>query len=234
MVEHSTDTPRFSIIIPVLNEADCLDRSLADLFSRPAVRSHCEVIVSDGGSSDGSLDIAARYPCETVNGATGRALQMNAAAARARGQWLLFLHADSRLPENFDGSIVDDSAWGFFRLRLDGEHPAFRMIEASINLRSRLSRVAGGDQGLFFRRDVFDALGGFARIPLMEDIAICKQARRRAAPLIVDVPIVTSSRRWQQRGIAKTVLTMWGLRFAYWLGIDPGRLHRYYYPERGR
>ena len=233
MAEPSTDSPLLSIVIPVLNEADCLERSLAELFSRPLFRSQCEVIVSDGGSEDDSLEIAALYPCDIVTGATGRALQMNAGASRARGRWLLFLHADSRLPRNFECLIEADADWGFFRLRLDGAHPAFRLIETAINLRTRLSRVAGGDQGLFFRREFFDSLDGFAHIPLMEDIAICKQARRRAAPLIVDAPIITSSRRWQQRGIARTVLMMWGLRFAYWLGIDPWRLHRYYYPERG-
>jgi rSAM/selenodomain-associated transferase 2 len=231
VAEPSTDTPRLSIVIPVLDEADCLDRSLSNLFSRPGFRAFCEVIVSDGGSTDRSLEIAARYPCRIVTGDAGRALQMNAATVHARGDWLLFLHADSRLPEDFERLV--DGDWGFFRLRLDGEHPAFRVIETMINLRSRLSRVAGGDQGLFFRRGFFESLGGFARIPLMEDIAICKQARRRGAPRIIDAAMNSSSRRWQQRGIAKTVLLMWSLRFAYWLGIDPGRLHRYYYPERG-
>ena len=233
MAEHSTDPPQVSIVIPVLNEADCLERSLDSLFALPGFRERCEVIVSDGGSDDGSLEIAARYACVIVTGNAGRALQMNAGAARAHGAYLLFLHADSRLPAQFVPAIVEDSEWGFSRLRLDGRNPVFRIIESAINLRTALTRVAGGDQGLYFERAFFDSLGGFPCIPLMEDIAICKLARRRSAPRILSAPITSSSRRWRQRGIVRTVLLMWWLRFAYWAGADPRRLHRYYYPGRG-
>lgn len=233
MAEHSTDSPQISIVIPVLNEADCLGRSLDYLFALPGLRERCEVIVSDGGSVDGSLEIATRHACVIVTGNAGRASQMNAGAARARGDYLLFLHADSRLPAAFLPAIAGCPEWGFFRLRLDGRNPAFRIIESAINLRTALTRVAGGDQGLFFARPFFDSLGGFPRIPLMEDIAICKLARRRSAPRIPRAPITSSSRRWQQRGIFRTVLLMWWLRFAYWAGVDPRRLHRYYYPGSG-
>jgi rSAM/selenodomain-associated transferase 2 len=225
------ERPPLSIIVPVLNEADCLGETLESLFDNYWLRQHCEVLVSDGGSSDGSLEIAARFACEIVRGGAGRALQMNAAAERARGEWLLFLHADSRLPAGIE-EIPDSTAeWGFFRLRLSGEKRALRIIESAINLRSALTKVAGGDQGLFFRRRFFASLGGFPGIPLMEDIAICKRARRQAAPLVVRSPMISSSRRWQRQGIVRTVLLMWWLRFAYWLGADPVRLHRIYYPQ---
>ena len=222
-----------SIIIPVLNEASCLDHSLSRLFADDWIRDHCEVIVCDGGSDDGSLDIAQNHPCYSLHCTAGRALQMNHGASMAQGQLLLFLHADSELPDDFQQQLAADTQWGFFRIRLD--HPAriFRLIEAAINLRSRITRVAGGDQGLFFHSEFFRRLGGFATIPLMEDIAICKSARRLAAPSIVDATMNTSSRRWQQRGVIRTVLLMWILRFAYWLGVDPVRLHRFYYPQQG-
>ena len=232
MAELLPEKPRLSIIIPVLNEAACLDRSLTDLFSRSWIRQHGEVIVCDGGSDDGSPEIAARHPCRLVHSGAGRALQMNTGSRSAQGDILLFLHADSQLPDKVGELIPAAAAWGFFRLRLDGTAAAFRLIECAINLRTRLSRVAGGDQGLFFSRSLFDELGGFPQIPLMEDVAICKKARRRALPVIVGSSISSSSRRWQENGIVKTIVLMWMLRLAYWLGVDPARLHRIYYPGR--
>ncbi len=233
VAEPLAETPELSIVIPVLNEADCLERSLARLFDRDWIDRHCEVLISDGGSEDATLEIARRYPCRIINSAAGRALQMNTAAAHAKGKRLLFLHADSELPREAEQLLQSNMPWGFFRLRLDGRHVAFRIIETAINLRTAASRLAGGDQGLFFDTRFFRELGGFPQIRLMEDIAICKLARRRAAPFIFRARIVTSSRRWQQRGIVKTVLLMWWLRLAYWLGADPDRLHEFYYPQRG-
>lgn len=233
MAGHLAERPLLSIIIPVLNEADCLAGTLEDIYSQPWLRQQAEVLVSDGGSDDGSPEIAARYPCRILRGAAGRALQMNAAAEQARGERLLFLHADSRLPADLGTAAGDDIAWGFFRLRLSGDSRAFRVIETATNLRSALTGIAGGDQGLFFERRFFESLGGFPCIPLMEDIAICKLARRRATPRIAAARITSSSRRWQRHGIVRTVLLMWWLRFAYWLGADPHRLHRIYYPQRG-
>jgi len=230
---HLPDRPRLSIIIPVLNEADCLARTLESIQANSWLRENCEVLISDGGSDDGSLEIAAGYPCEILRGPAGRARQMNAASRNARGERLLFLHADSLLPDDLGDAVYGDAEWGFFRLRLSGEAPVFRVIETAVNWRSRLTRVAGGDQALFFDRRFFESLGGFPQIPLMEDIAICKLARRRAWPHIVDRAVDSSSRRWQRRGIVRTVLLMWWLRLAYWLGADPRRLHRIYYPQRG-
>ena len=233
MAEPLPDNPQFSIIIPVLNEAAYLDHSLARLFALEAVANLCEVIICDGGSEDESLEIVKQYDCRIVHSDPGRARQMNLASHAARGNFLLFLHADSNLPANFFSSINVNAEWGFFRLRLNGVRFIYRVIESAINLRTRLSRLAGGDQGLFFRRDFFESLDGYPKIPLMEDIAICKLARRRARPVIIDTAITSSSRRWQENGIIKTVLLMWSLRLAFWLGIDPQRLHKIYYPQQG-
>ena len=218
-----------SIIIPVLNEAARLDACLSRLAPLTGNGASVDILVVDGGSSDSSPDIAARHPCRLVDSRAGRAAQMNAGATRARGEMLLFLHADSRLPADFDPAQLAGAEWGFFRVALSGRGRALRVIETAINLRTRATRVAGGDQGLFFSRECFAALGGFPPIPLMEDIAISKLARRRAAPRIIASPMTTSSRRWRERGIVRTVVLMWGLRLAYWLGVDPGRLHRIYY-----
>ena len=196
----------------------------------PSVRDHTEVIICDGVSHDNSVEIASCFPCQIVHSDAGRATQMNFASKIARGQFLLFLHADSNLPEDFDDHIRAGTKWGFFRLRLIAKAIPFRIIESTINLRTRLTRIAGGDQGLYFDRQFFESLEAYPQIPLMEDIAICKTARRLARPNIIDSPISSSGRRWQSRGIVKTILLMWTLRLAYWLGVDPGKLHRIYYP----
>jgi rSAM/selenodomain-associated transferase 2 len=233
VAEPLPDQPLVSIIIPVLNEADCLEQTLTNLLNRQWVSKHCEVIVSDGGSHDGSLEIIKRHRCKLVHSESGRARQMNTASLEARGKILLFLHADSVLGENFGAEIADTDCWGFFRLRLSGDGIAYRVIETAVNLRSRISKVAGGDQALFFNRRFFESLGRFPEIPLMEDIAISKKARNQAAPRVIQNATTSSSRRWQQGGIVKTVLLMWSLRLAFWLGVDPVRLHRIYYPQRG-
>ncbi len=227
------DRVDLSLIIPVLDESQRLDRALADLFARDDINSGCEVIVSDGGSTDSTLEIAARYPCRILQTQRGRSAQMNAGAAAARGQTLLFLHADSSLPEAMPLASLLGSDWGFFKLRLSGQRPIYRVIEGAINLRTSLTRVAGGDQGLFFSRPFFDSIGGFAAIPLMEDVAISKRARKLSQPLIIEQRMLSSSRRWQQQGVIRTIVLMWALRLAYWIGVKPERLHRIYYPQGG-
>jgi len=224
------DSPQLSIIIPVLNEADCLEQGLARLFALQWVTNHAEVIICDGGSNDGSLDIASQYPCSIVHSNAGRATQMNAASKTAQGKFLLFLHADGVLPENFYCFIETDAEWGFYRLRLSDDAFVYRIIESAINLRTRISHVAGGDQGLYFKRHFFESLNAYPKIPLMEDIAICKTARRLAKPFVIGKAISSSNRRWRDNGIVKTVLLMWSLRLAFWLGVDPRRLHKIYYP----
>ena len=227
------DGIRLSILIPILNEAGCLDQSLSRLFDSGWLDPNCEVILCDGGSTDQSLQIAANHPCQVVESPPGRARQMNRAALDASGQYLLFLHADTELPTDFEPQQLEGASWGFFRLRLDSERKPFRVIEAMINWRTGLSRIAGGDQALFFEREFFRQLDGFPDIPLMEDCAICDRARKRASPRILQNHVTSSSRRWQNNGLVKTVVMMWSLRLAFWLGVSPHRLHRIYYPQRG-
>ncbi len=233
MVEHLPESSRISasLIIPVFNESSELADTLEKLTQSLQGNSGIEVILSDGGSTDNSPEIAKHYPCRVINTSTGRASQMNAASAQARGDWLVFLHADSQLPDNWQDQLQQSNHWGFFPVKLSAGHWSLRIVEGLINLRSRISKVATGDQGLYFRRSFFEELGGYPDIPIMEDVAISKLARQNSAPSVGIDPVMTSSRRWQQHGIIKTILLMWSLRLAYFLGIDPVRLHRIYYPN---
>ena len=216
-----------SIIIPCLNEAECIADTLAALG--PARMRGAEVIVVDGGSSDGTADRAARTADAVISAPRGRASQMNAGARRARGAILLFLHADSRPPEAIDGLVIDGlkragRSWGRFDVSIDGGHPLLRAVERLMNLRSRLTGIATGDQGIFVTRTLFTAAGGFPNIPLMEDIELSKRLKRYGPPLCLKHRIVASGRRWEKRGVVRTILLMWRLRLAYWLGADPRRL----------
>lgn len=228
------DPVSLSIVIPVLNEAEMLQQSLARLFKQLQALQNFEVIVCDGGSKDQTPSIAGQFPCQLIHSTPGRASQMNRASELARGEWLLFLHVDSRLPDEFEIELQDAEQWGFFHLRLSGDHFFFPVIATAINLRSSITRVAGGDQALFFRKSFFQAIHGFPEIPLMEDVAICKTARRLSRPHIIRRSLTSSSRRWQEHGIVKTIVLMWSLRLAYWLGINPLRLHKIYYPQGER
>lgn len=220
--------PTLSLVVPVLNEATGLDGFLDQLDQW---RDVAELVLVDGGSTDDSAAIASgRVDQFTVSG-RGRARQQNAGAALARGHYLLFLHSDTSLsipPEDFLAALTARPAWGFFSIRLDGRDWRFRIIERCMCWRSRFSSVATGDQALFVRRELFESLGGFAEIPLMEDVELSKRLKREAAPLVVNPPALTSSRRWEQRGVLRTVLLMWELRLRYWLGADPAVLARRY------
>jgi rSAM/selenodomain-associated transferase 2 len=233
VVEHLPESNRISvsIIIPILNESSQLGQTLEKLFQGFNGDPGIEVIIGDGGSDDDSLEIAKHYPCRIIIGKTGRARQMNAASQAAKGDWLLFLHADSLLPEDWRRQLQQSEKWGFFPVKFNDGHWLLRVIERTMNLRSRLSEVATGDQALYFRKSFFDQLGGFPDIPIMEDIAITKRARRKSKPRVANCRVMTSSRRWQQNGLVNTVVLMWGLRLAYFLGVDPERLHRFYYPK---
>ena len=219
--------PPLSIVVPVLNEVAGLPNTLAALQSyRDA---GCEIIVVDGGSSDASIDVASQQADLVISAKAGRAAQMNAGASQASGQMLMFLHADTRLPNNVDAILqqlrAEKLQWGFFPLALSGGALSFRVIEWFINHRSRWFSIATGDQALFCSRDTFNFLQGFTDIPLMEDIEFCKRAKRLAAPFIlISSKVTTSSRRWEQRGVMPTVLLMWRLRLLYWLGVNPRRL----------
>lgn len=226
---------RLSIIIPILNEAETLRRQLPAL--QALRRDGHQVIVVDGGSTDRSLEVARGQVDDCLQCAPGRAWQMNAGAARATGDVLLFLHIDTSLPGGAADLVLaalasGERCWGRFDVRLDGRHPAFRVIAAAMNLRSRLTAVATGDQAIFVRRAVFERIGGYADVPLMEDVIISKTLRRLSRPACLQPPVVSSSRRWQQHGILATIWLMWRLRLAFFLGASPAGLHRQYYHGR--
>jgi rSAM/selenodomain-associated transferase 2 len=218
---------RLSVVMPVLNEADGLGaalQALAPLRARGA-----EVIVADGGSSDHSAALALAGGAHVVNAPRGRALQMNAGAAQARGEVLLFLHADTRLPAGADAlisqALADGSrVWGRFDVAITGRPRMLRLIAALMNLRSRLSGIATGDQALFMTRAAFEAAGGFPAQPLMEDIEMSRRLLTLSRPACLSAKVQTSGRRWESRGVWRTVLLMWRLRFAYWRGAAPERL----------
>ena len=221
---------RLTIVVPVLNEAGGIGEALGALAPFRA-RGH-EVIVVDGGSTDGSAETAAPLCDQLVRSPRGRALQMNAGARPARGDGLVFLHADTRLPEGADALILDAlarSAWGRFDVRIASERWLLRMVACAMNLRSRLTGIATGDQAIFVRRDAF---AGFPEIALMEDIAFCRAMKRRSRPACLRARVTTSARRWETNGVVRTILLMWRLRLLYALGIPPQRLAREYADQR--
>jgi len=216
-----------SIIVPCLNEAEGIGgtlSALAPLRSRGA-----EVIVVDGGSHDGTVERAAPHADSVISAPRGRASQMNAGAARARGEILLFLHADTQLPESADALIVEGlqrlrRGWGRFDVAISGSHPLLRVVAWLMNARSRLTGIATGDQAIFVTRSLFTAAGGYPDIALMEDIALCKRLKRFGPPLCLRHRLTASGRRWEKHGVVRTILLMWRLRLAYWLGADPRKL----------
>lgn len=225
---------QFSIIIPFYNEASTLANTLQHLQENftTVPDNDVEIILCNGDSTDNSAELAGKFPVIMVDSTRGRARQMNAGAQQAQGKWLVFLHADSQLPNDWAQLIaMQDRAWGRFDVRLSGPSRIFRVIEFMMNFRSCKTAVATGDQALFFRQSFFNQLGGFPEIALMEDIAISKLARERKPPACIRQPVITSSRRWEQKGILRTILQMWFLRLAYWLGVKPSTLHRWYYAQ---
>lgn len=217
---------KLSIVIPTLNEAAGIARTLEALA--PLRANGHEVIVADGGSEDGTRELAAALADRVIDAARGRARQMNAGAAAAAGDALLFLHADTRLPPRADQAVIEalrDRAWGRFDVRIDGRSPLLAVVAFFMNLRSRWSGIATGDQAIFARRESFP---GFPEIALMEDVAFSKAMKRRSAPACLRDKAVTSGRRWEQRGILRTMLLMWQLRLAYFLGASPDELARRY------
>lgn len=217
---------RLSVVVPALNEAAGIDPCLRRLAPLRA-RGH-EVIVVDGGSSDATAQLAAPLADRVLAAPRGRAAQMNAGAAAASGDALLFLHADTRLPPAADRLVAEAlvaHAWGRFDVAIDSEDPRLAVIAFFINRRSRLSGIATGDQAIFVRRDAFP---GFPPIALMEDVAFSRAMKRVSPPACLAARVVTSARRWERDGIARTVLLMWRLRYEYWRGADPDELARRY------
>jgi len=222
---------RLSIIIPTLDEAPRIVAALESLVDLRR-RGH-EVIVADGGSGDATAALALGLADQVVRSPAGRAEQMNAGARAAAGDVLLFLHADSRLPEESDrlvlqGLAAGGPAWGRFDVRITGSHPLLRLVESMMNMRSRLTHICTGDQGIFVRRETFEAIGGYPRQELMEDIAISVRLRRVSAPLCLRERCLTSARRWESDGVLRTILLMWWLRLQYAFGAAPARLARAY------
>ena len=222
--------PRLSIIVPVLNEAATIREALEALAPLRA-RGH-EVIVVDGGSDDGSASLAQPACDQLLVTPRGRALQMNSGALVASGDALLFLHADTRLPEGADALILAalaHASWGRFDVRIASRHPLLMLVACAMNLRSRLTGIATGDQAMFVRREAFC---GFPELPLMEDIALSRRLKRRGRPACLRARVTTSARRWEARGVLRTILLMWRLRLLYALGARPQRLARDYADQR--
>jgi rSAM/selenodomain-associated transferase 2 len=221
---------RVSIIIPVLNEAAGITEFLQSLsiVRTPSV----ELIVVDGGSTDLTVALAAPHVDRVVQSAKGRATQMNAGAAVACGSVLLFLHADTQLPpgslEAMDHVIAQGATWGRFDVTLEGRSRWVKLVATMMNWRSRLTGIATGDQAMFVTRSAFRAVGGFPQIALMEDIAMSKLLKKLAPPACLRQRVVTSGRRWERQGVLRTILLMWRLRLAYFLGADPNELARHY------
>lgn len=221
-----------SIVIPALDEASNLERLLPALTARcPAA----EIIVVDGGSGDATAAVVRRFPrVAYLESRTGRARQMNAGARAARGDVLLFLHADTALPASAATAVVATLAdpatvGGRFDVRFDSPRRVFRVIAAFMNGRSRLTRICTGDQALFVRRGVFEALGGYPDIPLMEDVEFSRRLKRCGRIRCLRLRVTTSARKWERDGVLRTVLLMWTLRLLHFAGVAPARLHRMYY-----
>jgi rSAM/selenodomain-associated transferase 2 len=229
---------RLSIIVPVLNEEAGIAAALQALV--PLRARGAEVIVVDGGSADRTAALAEPLCDRLIVAPRGRAAQMNAGAGAAHGDVLLFLHADTQLPADADRLIVAGLAqagrgWGRFDVRIAGQHPLLPLIAVLMNLRSRLTGIATGDQAIFVDKAAFAAVGGYPEIALMEDIVLSRRLKRRSRPLCLAARALTSGRRWEKHGVVRTVLTMWRLRLAFFFGAAPEKLAaRYGYAPRQR
>jgi len=219
---------KISIIVPTLNEQIVKNLSALQTLRKAG---H-EVIVVDGGSDDAPGQIINSLADKVLQTERGRAKQMNFGAKFAQHDILLFLHADTYLPINADSLIIqgltENYKWGRFNVRLSGTAKLLRVVEIMMNWRSCLTGIATGDQAIFIQRDLYEQVQGFPDIPLMEDIALSKQLKQFSSPLCIKKPVITSSRRWEQNGIIKTIFLMWKLRLAYALGVSPDKLKDYY------
>jgi len=224
-------TPRLSIVVPALNEEARIGASLHALA--PLRRRGAEVIVVDGGSSDGTVAAAQPLADRVLRSPRGRARQMNAGAAQARADTLLFLHADTRLPDDalhaIETALVDPRThWGRFDVHIEGRPALLKAVAWLMNLRSRWSGIATGDQAIFVRRSAFQWVGGFPDQALMEDVELSRRLRRWSPPACLRKKVVTSGRRWERDGVWRTVALMWRLRWKYWRGAPPERLAELY------
>jgi rSAM/selenodomain-associated transferase 2 len=224
-------TPRLTVVVPTLNEAGRIVACLQRL--RTLRKSGAEVIVADGGSTDTTAVLAKPWADRVLIGPRGRAKQMNHGASAASGDVLLFLHADTSLPTDARaalGTALTDAqvSWGRFDVQIDGASPLLKLVAALMNLRSRWSGIATGDQAMFVRRDAFERVGGFPDQPLMEDVELSKRLRRLSPPACLRQRVTTSGRRWETHGVLRTIVLMWMLRALYWIGLPAERLARMY------
>lgn len=223
---------KVSIIIPVLNEVTLIERRLLSL--QYLKKTGHEIIVVDGGSTDDTVSIAKKYSDRVIISDKGRAVQMNAGAEEASGDILIFLHVDTELSHEAIRQLLFAASnyeqfWGFFQIKLSGSKVIFRAIELFMNKRSRFSKIGTGDQTLFISRDIFNEVGGYNELSLMEDVAFCKILKRRCKPIILNAFVITSSRRWEANGVIYTIIQMWYLRLAFYLGMDTSLLAKKYY-----
>jgi rSAM/selenodomain-associated transferase 2 len=222
---------RISVIIPALDEALTLPPTLQAVRDLPCSEP-IELIVADGGSRDNTAALAQQMGARLVSGVRGRARQMNLGAATASGDVLLFLHADTRLPANalqqVEAAVSKGALWGRFDVQIQGRARMLQVVAFMMNWRSRLTGIATGDQAMFMTRSAFDALGGYPDQALMEDIEMSRRLKRLRAPACLSGPAITSGRRWETRGIWRTILLMWRLRWAYWRGTAPDLLAQRY------
>ena len=222
---------RLTFILPALDEAAGLITTLSPL--QPLRAQGHEVILVDGGSQDGTPDLAAPWVDRVLTAPRGRARQMNAGAAAAQGDALVFLHADTRLPADAVALIqaaLRQRLWGRFDVRIAGRPRVLKLVALLMNLRSRLTGIATGDQAIFVRREDFTAVGGFPDQPLMEDVELSQRLKRLGPPACLRQRVLTSGRRWESQGPWRTILLMWRLRFDYWRGVPAEALAARYRP----
>ena len=218
-----------SIIIPVLNEEASIIKLLQQLQTYRQ-QGH-EVIVVDGGSKDNTYSISKPLSDKVITSEPGRALQMNQGAENSANEVLWFLHADTLIPDSAIERIqqsLTNHDWGRFNVKLSGSQSLFRIIESLMNIRSCISGIATGDQGIFVKHKIFKEVSGYSDLPLMEDIDFSKKLKLISRPVCIKEQLITSSRRWEQKGILSTVFLMWRLRFLYWLGVSPDKLSSQY------
>jgi rSAM/selenodomain-associated transferase 2 len=224
---------KISVVVPVLNEENTIALVLRALLQL----SPHEIIVVDGGSGDRTAEICRSLSAKILSSQRGRARQMNLGARQATGEVLLFLHADTRLPQTAFADIATALGdprclGGRFDVELEGSHPMLKIVGALINYRSRATKVGTGDQAIFVRREVFERLGGYPDIPLMEDIALCRTLKRLGGVACLRSRVMTSARRWESEGVWRTILRMWTLKLLYLAGVSPARLKQFYADTR--
>ncbi|MEH2319473.1 TIGR04283 family arsenosugar biosynthesis glycosyltransferase [Nostoc sp.] len=232
-------SPRISIIIPTLNEAGNIKEAIptvryANATTQPS--KDIEVIIVDAGSEDGTVKTAQSLGIKVISSSPGRAIQMNAGAVAASGDILLFLHADTRLPTGFDDMIrtalqQPGIVAGAFNLRIDASLLSLRWVEWGVNMRSHFCQMPYGDQAIFLTKEVFQQIGGFLELPIMEDFELMRSLKRIGRIVIIPTPVVTSARRWLQKGVFKTTLLNQIVIIAYLVGISPKRICRWYRRE---